>query len=434
MTVGALLSGTVLIGRQRTEAIKQRDLARGNLEQARRIVDEMYTKVSENLTDQAGMDAYQRDILEKALQFYEGVALTQSDAPELRYEAGRSSFRVAEIRYKFNKPEAAEPAYQRAISLFSPLAKDYSDRPEYRQAHAGALNSLAILYMSTARLDQAETVFAQAAAIRRTLIPEHPMEAAYRSGLARIENSLGVNYQRMNRRDEAEAALRRAADLDRDLVKTHADDRLIQAHLGSVLISLGGVMDPAVRRHEIGSAYDESLAILRKLVKEQPQTVRFRSGLANVLTRLGAHYAATGRHDQAEAANEEAIAMRRRLVEDHPDRAEFALDLGRDYYSMAYMNNQKKDHQATYDWASRVIQVCEASLKDQPRRSDIKELLGFGCHLRAQALTDQHRAREALADWDRAIALAGEGQRQDPRSPGEPRPGLGLCWRRRTRH
>ncbi len=81
---GALTLGAVLIGRQRTEAIKQRDLARGNLEQARRIVDEMYTEVSESLTDQAGMDAYQREILEKALQFYEGVALPQSNAPELR--------------------------------------------------------------------------------------------------------------------------------------------------------------------------------------------------------------------------------------------------------------------------------------------------------------------------------------------------------------
>ncbi len=80
VALGALSFGAVLIGRQRTEALKQRDLARGNLEQARRIVDEMYTKVSESLTDQVGMDAYQREILEKALQFYEGVALPQSDA------------------------------------------------------------------------------------------------------------------------------------------------------------------------------------------------------------------------------------------------------------------------------------------------------------------------------------------------------------------
>ena len=414
VTVGALLSGTVLIGRQRTEAIKQRDLARGNLEQARRVVDEMYTKVSESLTDQVGMDAYQREILEKALQFYEGVALPQSEAPELRYEAGRSSFRVAEIRSKFNQPEAAEPAYQRAISLFSPLAKDYPDRPEYRHAHAGALNSLALVYTSTGRLEQAEATFAQAAAIRRKLIADHPQDAVYVAGLARIENSLGITYRQMQRLDKAEAALKRAVDFDRQLLSGHADDRVIQAHLGKVLINLGSILDPADRRREIESAYEEALAILRKLVKEHPQAVDIRSDLAGVLISLGSHYAATGRPDQAEAANEQAIAIRQRLVEDHPDRSELAHDLGLCYYSMAYMKLWKKDRPGAYEWASRAIEVFEASLKDQPRRTDLKELLGFGYHARAQALTDQRRAREALADWDRAIELAREGSASIP--------------------
>jgi eukaryotic-like serine/threonine-protein kinase len=414
VTALALLSGTLLIGRQRTAAIKQRDLARGNLEQARKIVDDMYTKVSESLTDQAGMDAYQREILEKAMQFYEGVALPQSDAPELRYEAGRSSFRVAEIRFKFNQPDAAEPAYLRAISLFSPLAGDYPDRPDYSQAHAGTLNSLALLYTSTGRLEQAEATFAQAAAIRRTLISAHPRDPAYRAGLARIENSLAVNYKQMNRRDDAEAAFNRAAALDREILKDHPDDRLIRAHLAKVLINLGASFNPETRRLEIESAYTEALAILRKLIKEQPQTVEFRSELAAGLMSLGALYAATGRPDQAEAANEQAVTMRQRLVEDHPDRAEFALDLGLSYYSMAYMKSWKKDHRATYEWASRAIQVFDASLRDQPRRSDIEELLGFGYHVRAQALTDERRGREALADWDRAIELAGEGNVRIP--------------------
>ncbi len=246
------------------------------------------------------------------------------------------------------------------------------------------------------------------------MITDHPQDAAYRAGLARIENSLGVNYRQMNRRDEAEAALRRAADLDRELLKSDAHDRVIQGHLGKVLVNLGSILDPVDRRLEIESAYEESLAILRKLVKEEPQAVNFRSDLAAVLMSLGAHYAATGRPDQAEVANDEAIALRRRLVEDHPDRKEFSLDLGLGYYSMAYMKRWAKDQQAAYEWASRAIQVFEASLKDQPRRTDIKELLGFGYHVRAQALTDQRRAREALADWNRAIELAGE---DSPRIP-----------------
>ena len=68
VALGALSVGTVLIGRQRSVALEQRDLARGNLEQARRIVDEMYTQVADGLTDARGMEPYQREILEKAMR------------------------------------------------------------------------------------------------------------------------------------------------------------------------------------------------------------------------------------------------------------------------------------------------------------------------------------------------------------------------------
>jgi serine/threonine-protein kinase len=141
VALGAVSFGAVLISWQRTEAVKQRDLARGNLEEARRIVDEMYTHVADSLGDQAGMDAYQREILEKALRFYEAVALPQSNAPELRYEAVLASFRVAEIRRHFNELQVAEDSYKRAVAISESLADDYPDRPEFAQEYAGSLNS-----------------------------------------------------------------------------------------------------------------------------------------------------------------------------------------------------------------------------------------------------------------------------------------------------
>ncbi len=391
---------------------RERDLARGNLEQARRIVDEMYTQVADQLTDAAGMEPYQHEILEKAVRFYENVALPQSRSPEIRFETGRARFRVAEIRFKFSQIEQAETAYQHALAIFAPLAADYPDRPEFAQAFAGNLNSLALLYTSTGQLEQAEGAFRKAAAIRQKLIDEHPGEVAYRAGLARIENSLGVLYKRIERRVECEAALKRAEALDRKLIEGHPDDHVIRAHLARVLVNLSASLDPAIRRAEIEGAFDQAMTILRKLVVDHPRVVDYRSELAGLMMTLGAFYATTGRPDQAEAANEEAIAIRRRLVEDHPDRVDFADDLGLSYYSMSYMKQWKKDYQSAYDWASRAIQVFEGSLRREPRRDDIRELLGFAFHARAQALTDQRRGELALRDWDRAIELAGEGSKR----------------------
>ncbi len=414
VALGALSVGTVLIGRQRSVALKQRDLARGNLEQARRIVDEMYTQVADGLTDAKGMEPYQREILEKALRFYESVALPQSQDPEIRYETGRARFRVAEIRFKFSQIEQAEAAYKQALSILEPLAADYPDRPEFAQAFAGNLNSLALLYISTSSHDQAEATFGKAAAIRQKLIDDHPEDVAYRAGLARIENSRGVLFRRIHRLVDCEAAFKRAEALDRELIQGHPEEHAIRDHLARVLINLGSILDPAFRRAEIESAYDQALAIVRKLVVDQPRVVEYQSELAALMTSLGTLHAQTGRPDQAEAANEEAIAIRRRLTDDHPDRVDFADDLGLSYYSMSYIKQWKQDFQGAYDWANRAIQVFEASLRREPRRDDIKELLGFAFHARAQALTDQHRAAEALRDWDRAIELADKGGERIP--------------------
>ena len=128
------------------------------------------------------MEPYQREILEKAVRFYESVALPQSRSPEIRYETGRARFRVADIRYKFNQTEQAEAAYRAGpLDLRAAGGRLPGSGPSSPRQFAGNLNSLAILYMSTARPEQAEASYRKAAAIRQKLIDDHPEDVAYRS-------------------------------------------------------------------------------------------------------------------------------------------------------------------------------------------------------------------------------------------------------------
>ena len=86
VAVAALAVGNVLVGRQR-------DIAVSNLAFARTVVDEMYTGVAAKLDDENQMDDYQREILEKALTFYERFALPQSRDPQVRLEAAQAGLR-----------------------------------------------------------------------------------------------------------------------------------------------------------------------------------------------------------------------------------------------------------------------------------------------------------------------------------------------------
>ena len=70
----ALAAGGIVTARRERVL---RDLAEANLARARQVVNEMYTQVG-LADDQAEMDEYQRDILQKALHFYEEDALRRA--------------------------------------------------------------------------------------------------------------------------------------------------------------------------------------------------------------------------------------------------------------------------------------------------------------------------------------------------------------------
>jgi tetratricopeptide (TPR) repeat protein len=366
--------------------------------------------VAGSLIDQAGMDAYEREVLEKALRFYEAVALPQSNAPELRFEAVLASFRVAEIRRHFNELQAAEAGYKRAVAISESLAAEYPDRPEFVQEYAGSLNSLGYLYMITERPGLAEASFKQGIAIRRKLVADHPRDAAYRFGLARVQNNLGILYTRTSRRDDSESALNTASALGRELLEESPADRALRVFIVKVVMNLGNLPGRVQRSVELDAQNDKAVTTARELLKEQPQSVEFRSLLAASLRAQASYYARTGRPDRSKAANDEALTIQERLVADHPDRAEITHELGVSYYCIAHMHIFNNASKAAEDWVGRAIRVFEESLRAQPGRSDIRRLLGMSYHARAQALTDLRRSAEALPEWERAIEFT------DPKS------------------
>ena len=142
VAVAALAVGNVLVARQR-------DRAERNLAFARTVVDEMYTGVADKLDDQEQMDDYQREILEKALAFYERFALPQSRDPQVRLEAARAGMRVGGIRSRLGKTEAAEQAYRQALEVLSGLVSDHPAEPVYRDALAQAHRELGDVFSAT---------------------------------------------------------------------------------------------------------------------------------------------------------------------------------------------------------------------------------------------------------------------------------------------
>jgi tetratricopeptide (TPR) repeat protein len=203
VVVGALAVGNVLVTRQR-------DIAERNLVFAREVVDEMYTGVAAKLDDQIQMDDYQREILEKALGFYERFALPQSRDPRVRLEAARAGMRVGAIRSRLGQTAAAERADRQALEILSGLVSEHPSESAHRDALAQAHQQIGDTLRDQQRWGEAERKYRAAAALWDSLALDQQYTAPYRSKLADVQGGLAQLYEHQGRRDEAEAAYRLA--------------------------------------------------------------------------------------------------------------------------------------------------------------------------------------------------------------------------------
>src|SRR5205085_2539478 len=74
-----------------TVAKQERGRAEANFKHARAAVDEMLTRVSQDdLAHEPRMENVRRDLLHKALGFYERFVQDRSEDPRMRWEMGRA--------------------------------------------------------------------------------------------------------------------------------------------------------------------------------------------------------------------------------------------------------------------------------------------------------------------------------------------------------
>src|SRR5262249_47861832 len=119
----ALGVSTVVIARERNEAVRQRDLAREQQRLARRAVDKMYLQVAEKwLRRQPNMEELQKEFLQEALSFYQEFARDEGVEPDARYMAAIAHQRVGRmLNYCFSEKGKAREALTQAASILDQL-------------------------------------------------------------------------------------------------------------------------------------------------------------------------------------------------------------------------------------------------------------------------------------------------------------------------
>jgi serine/threonine protein kinase len=300
--------------------------AEANLLLARQAVDEIYQPVAEQLAVLPHMQPYQRDVLEKALRFYQEFAQRKSSDPSIRLEAARASLAVHNIKWSLgHRSVDYEPACREVIAALQQLAQELPSQPRRREVLARAHGTLADLLLGSGRREQAEEHYRQAVRLYGELAAERRDVPGYRRTLAAAQNYLGNSLQG-DRPAEAEKCHREAIRLCEALAAGLPEEPGYRGELAHSCHMLGRLLAGSNRLPEAEAAFRQVLTIFEN-AREPLSRTYYRIYYPHNHYCLGRVFEAQGRSGEAEAAFREAIASSEGLVAQFPDLPNYQENL-----------------------------------------------------------------------------------------------------------
>jgi tetratricopeptide (TPR) repeat protein len=388
--------------RLRHAADREREHAEHNFREALLAVEEMLTRVGqERLAYQPRMEQVRRDLLLKALTFYERFLGERGDDPAVRRETARARQRVGDIQELLGNPAAAEEAYRKAESLFVQLAADDPETMDYQRDLATCRNNFGNLLSHQGRLAEAQQVYGQALELRKDLADRGPDNAGYRYDCAVSYHNQAVLLQARSQFPEAEQHYRQAlAYLAPIAGDTEEPSYLLERC--RCLNNLGGLLAALVRRDEAETAHGAARDGFERLTRKWPGNADYRQELASSYNHLGNLWRDT-RPVKAERSYRDALALRAGLAAEYPTIPAYRQELANTYNNLAICLQAGGKAAAADEAFRQALAVKEKLADDFPRVPEFRRECGSSYTNWAILLQQHNRLAEAESAYRRAL-------------------------------
>ncbi|MBI3407627.1 MAG: serine/threonine protein kinase [Planctomycetes bacterium] len=397
---------------------------------ARAVVDDMYTRVAEELlADEPFQDPLRREFLQKASELYREFAQESGRDPKVRQETALAYFRLGQIQRILNQHSLADDAFERAIALQEALTYEFPESKAFRQDLANSYNWRGELYReSGGKLTDAELQYQTARALQEKLVAESAHEPAYRRELARSLYNLGIVHLDMGRPKEAEADLDSAIELLGQLrtagpqsTKQDVPPSVAHAHeLARCLINRGVVYKERQSVTKSADDYGKAIELLQSMGSAEGKgTARpgVRIDLAIAHQNLGNLFLQQNQPVDAVAEIGKALAILQRLADDFPTRPAYGKKLANTHNSMAtVLAGQKEFSQAEKQWR-QAREILDQLVRDFPHVSDYEKLLGITIGNLAWLRTELKDWAGARGHFEKAVAHLRASLKTNPKNP-----------------
>jgi tetratricopeptide (TPR) repeat protein len=393
----------------RTAEAEQRLLAEANELQARQVVDEMYTKVAEEwLATEPRMQLVQRDLLLKALHFYEKLLRSHPTDPQIRFKTAQAYHFVGRVQHRLGQTQESQQAIRQQIALLRDLVAEVPATARYRFDLFHSLRELAIAQAGSHQIDENEILHNEAYDLIAQLVREFPDEPDYQDSLANESSVLGSILAGQGNSDEAERAFRTALALAEDLTRRYPNKRTpphYPANVAHNLYQLAELAYVSGRASEAEQLSREALRVQIKLARDVPEEPNYRLLLGGYRLTLAMHLMEAGQLAEAKDLLDQALVSAEEAARLYPHLPRWPLGVALARTSRGHFFLREGDESRAAEEYRAARAAYEKLIADFPRQADLKSRFAYflaDCPL--PRLRDAPRAIELLAQAAPAFA------------------------------
>ena len=328
LVVGGLAVGMRQIAQQRDAAVvarademRQRQAAEASLQKARQIVDRLFLRAADELEGVPGMTKFQGELLEDALEFYQGFLQEKSTDPEIRRGTASAYYRVGTIQQQLGKGGEAEESYRAALALQEKLADEFPLEHKYWEDLASSCEALGGILTYSDRREEGHEFGMRAHVISERLAADFPDNYRYRTYFA--WSHLNFAHRRKNRDEldeQSEGHFRQSLALFEKVSDDFGLQRSESAATNQVRYWFGKALLANDRLVEAEEYLGPALAFYERhyASRQTNLSVRERSALSVIKEQVGMLLLRRGKREEAEELFRDAIALNEQLAADFP--------------------------------------------------------------------------------------------------------------------
>ena len=317
---------SIVVGYRATTAALA--VSESRLQQALAVVDELFTRVSEDeLLNEPGMQPLRKDLLEKALKHYKYFLEESGGQENIRDEVAAAHFRVGVILQTMGDLSEAENELLLARTILEQLLSEHADNSPRMKSLADAFNALGSLYNAERRNDDSIKMFERSTSIREHLASQQPKNVELQRLAANAKMNLGLAKVHLGEHQAGIALMREAQQNRQSLLIANPDAEKLRRDLAMGWYSLG---ETEIAQQDLTSAQtalEQAVQEFQMLLSRDSRSMSNRYFLGVSLRLLGGVLSEMGSTAAAIEAFEAATKPIRSLAVGNPDVAAYQAEL-----------------------------------------------------------------------------------------------------------